>query len=109
MRQSLLNTFEQIYVLDLHGSTMKKETCPDGSEDKNVFDIRQGVAIGLFIKKKGLKKKIVHADRWGLREDKYEWLSKNDLNTTKWKPIHPKSEFYLFVPRDEAALDQYNQ
>ncbi len=109
MRQSLMTSFDHIYLLDLHGNSLKKERCPDGSEDKNVFDIRQGVAIGLFIKQKGLKKKVVHAERWGLREDKYEWLLKNDLNTTKWKPIKPKSEFYLFVPRNEKALDQYEQ
>jgi hypothetical protein len=109
MRQSLMTSFDHMYLLDLHGNSLKKERCPDGSEDKNVFDIRQGVAIGLFIKKKGLKKKIVHAERWGLREEKYKWLLKNDLNTTKWKPIKPKSGGYLFVPRDERALDRYEQ
>jgi Type ISP C-terminal specificity domain/N-6 DNA Methylase len=109
MRQSLMNNFDHIYLLDLHGNSLKKEKCPDGSEDKNVFDIQQGVAIGLFIKKTDLKKKIVHSERWGLREKKYEWLFKNDLNTTKWKPIKPKTPFYFFVPRDEATLDQYDQ
>jgi predicted helicase len=109
MRQSLMNSFDHIFFLDLHGNSLKKEKCPDGSKDENVFDIRQGVAIGLFIKKKGLKKKMVHSERWGLREEKYDWLLKNDLNTTKWKPIKPKSEYYLFVPRDEATFDQYNQ
>ncbi len=109
MRQSLMNSFDHIYLLDLHGNSNKKERCPDGSEDKNVFDIRQGVAIGLFIKKKGLQKKVVYAERWGLREEKYEWLLHNDFNTTTWREIKPKAEFYLFVPRDEVALDQYNQ
>lgn len=109
MRQSLMTSFDHIYLLDLHGNTLKKEKCPDGSEDKNVFDIRQGVAIGLFIKKKDLKNKVVHSDLWGLREEKYDWLVKHDLNSTKWKPIKPKSDLYLFVPRDEEALDQYNQ
>ena len=47
-----MNSFNEIYVLDLHGNSLKKETCPDGSKDKNVFDIRQGVAILLMIKKK---------------------------------------------------------
>src|SRR5437870_3352106 len=70
MRQSLMTSFDHIYLLDLHGNSLKQERCPDGSEDKNVFDIRQGVAIGLFIKKKGLQKKIVHADCWGPRGDK---------------------------------------
>lgn len=59
MRQALMNTFEQIYVLDLHGNSLKKERCPDGSEDKNVFDIRPGVAIGLFVKKASLERKSV--------------------------------------------------
>lgn len=109
MRQSLMNSFDHIRLLDLHGNSLKKERCPDGSKDENVFDIQQGVAIGLFIKKTGLKKKVVRAERWGLREEKYEWLLKNDLGTTKWKQIKPKSELYLFVPRDEATLDQYSQ
>jgi len=52
MRQSLMNSFNEIYVLDLHGNSLKKETCPDGSKDKNVFDIRQGVAILFMIKTK---------------------------------------------------------
>lgn len=107
MRQSLMESFDHMYLLDLHGNSLKKEKCPDGSKDENVFDIQQGVAIGLFIKKKGLKKKIVHADLWGLREEKYDWLLRNDFKTTKWKAINPKSEFYLFVPRDEAALEHY--
>jgi len=104
MRRSLMTSFDHIYLLDLHGNSLKKEKCPDGSADENVFDIRQGVAIGLFVKKKGLKKKVVHAERWGLWEDKYEWLINHDLNTTEWKPIKPKCELYVFVPRDEVAL-----
>lgn len=109
MRQSLMNSFDHIYFLDLHGNSLKKEKCPDGSKDENVFDIQQGVAIGLFIKKKGLKKNMAYAEQWGLREKKYDWLLRDDIKTTGWKQIKPKSEFYLFVPRDEATLDRYNQ
>ncbi|MFQ5851957.1 MAG: type ISP restriction/modification enzyme [Candidatus Binatia bacterium] len=109
MRQSLMQSFEQIYVLDLHGSSLKKERCPDGSEDKNVFDIRQGVAISLFIKKPGLKRKVCHAELWGLRDEKYASLEINDIATSEWTVIHPKSPFYLFVPRDEALLDRYQR
>jgi len=50
MRQSLLKTFDEIYILDLHGNSLKRETAPNGSPDENVFDIRQGVAIALFVK-----------------------------------------------------------
>ena len=109
MRQSLMQSFDEIYILDLHGNSLKKEKCPDGSKDENVFDIQQGVAIALFIKKKGIKKKISHSEVWGLREKKYNWLNKNDITTTRWKTIKPKSEFYLFIPRDERLLETYER
>ncbi len=50
MRQSLMQTFDEIRIMDLHGNSKKKERCPDGSKDENVFDIQQGVAICLMIK-----------------------------------------------------------
>lgn len=72
MRQSLMKSFNEIHILDLHGNSLKKEKCPDGSKDENVFDIQQGVAIALFIKKKSKKKagRIHHSEIWGLRERK---------------------------------------
>ena len=115
MRQSLMQTFDEIYVLDLHGNSLKRETCPDGSKDENVFDIRQGVAIAFFIKRGRSRSndfsrsELYHADLWGLRQDKYDWLLSHDVETTDWQEISPKSEFYLFLPRDEAALEQYNE
>jgi len=109
MRRSLMNSFDEIYLLDLHGNSLKKEKCPDGSKDENVFDIRQGTTIALFIKKKGGNKdsKIFHSEIWGLRKKKYDRLLNNDITTTKWQEITPKPEFYLFVPRDERLLEQY--
>lgn len=109
MRRSLMESFDHIYLLDLHGNALKKEKCPDGGKDENVFDIRQGVAIGLFIKKKGLKKKLQHAELWGVRDDKYDYLLKKDFKTTKWKTLDPKSDLYLFVPRDERSFEFYDK
>jgi len=109
MRQSLMNSFNQIYVLDLHGSKLKKEKCADGSKDENIFEIRPGVAISLFIKKKGLEKKVFYYERWGLRKDKYNWLLENNIKTTQWREIKPKSGFYWFIPREEALLEAYNK
>jgi len=109
MRQSLMRTFNQIYLLDLHGNTKKKEKCPDGSKDENVFDIQQGVAIILAVKKNGLGGKISHGDCWGLREAKYSWLENHDIKSTKWKKLKPTSEFYFFVPRDEKRLTRYQK
>jgi hypothetical protein len=113
MRQSLMNSFNDIYILDLHGNSLKKERCPDGSKDENVFDIRQGTAIALFVKEKGKNskndRKVHHSELWGLRKKKYDWLLKNDITTTKWKRLSPKSEFYFFIPRDERHLKLYEK
>ena len=113
MRQSLMNSFNDIYILDLHGNSLKKERCPDGSKDENVFDIRQGTAIALFVKEKDMISKndriLHHSELWGLRKKKYDWLLKNDITTTKWKRLSPKSEFYFFIPRDERLLESYEK
>lgn len=71
-----MHSFNQIYLLDLHGSSLKNERCPDGSKDENVFDIQQGVGISIFIKNKEEKEKcnIYYSDMWGLRQQKYNWL-----------------------------------
>jgi len=110
MRQSLMRTFDDIYILDLHGNSLKKETCPDGSKDENVFDIRQGVAIAFFVKRGGEQKidaVVRHAELWGLRELKYDWLDAQDLKHTNWGELKPESPFYFFVPRDEEHAGQY--
>lgn len=111
MRQSLMNTFTDIYILNLHGNAKKKERCPDGSKDENVFDIQQGVAVALFIKEKdGTTPASVHyADLWGLEKKKRHILAESDVTTTEWTELNPKSPFYLFVPREEALLDEYEQ
>lgn len=111
MRQSLMDSFNEIYILDLHGNSLKKEKCPDGSKDENVFDIQQGVAVALFIKKREEKKecKVFHSEIWGLRENKNDWLLENDVKTTNWQKVSPKSEFYLFIPRDERRLERYEK
>jgi predicted helicase len=49
MRQSLMRSFSHLYVYDLHGNSKKGEIDPSGGEDKNVFDIQQGVAIILAV------------------------------------------------------------
>jgi hypothetical protein len=110
MRQSLMQTFDAIYLLDLHGNSLKKETCPDGSLDQNVFDIRQGVAIAFFVKQGGKKKSdavVYHAQLWGMREAKYAWLDGHGLEDTEWTELKPSSPSYLFVPRDNALEAVY--
>jgi predicted helicase len=115
MRQSLMNTFDDIYILDLHGNVDKKEKCPDGSKDENVFNnIGEGVAIGIFVKKPvgvGLKptSTVKHAHLWGLRETKYRWLLQDDIKSTKWSVLKPQSYNYFFIPQDIRLLPEYQK
>jgi len=110
MRQSLLETFDEIYILDLHGNSLKRETAPGGGADENVFDIRQGVAIALMVKRGGVAgapAQVHHADQYGPREQKYAWLETHDLTTAGYRPIAPQAPFYFFVPRHTQNLRGY--
>ncbi len=110
MRQALLHDFDEIYVLDLHGNSKKKEKTPSGDPDKNVFDIQQGVAIGIFIKSSQNSEqpaKLFHAELWGERKEKYQWLLENDLTTTVWKELQPQAPFYLFTPQNVDLRKEY--
>ncbi|MEG4336714.1 type ISP restriction/modification enzyme [Microcoleus sp. D3_18_C2] len=111
MRQNLMQTFTDIYILDLHGNSKKKEVSPDGSPDQNVFDIQQGVSIGIFVKEPGkdTPAKVHHAELWGDRASKYKSLNLLDINEVEWKAIEPQSSFYLFCPQDRNVLEEYDE
>ncbi len=112
MRQSLMRTFDDIYIFDLHGNSLKKETGPNGSLDRNVFDIRQGVAIAFFVKRDSKKEhyaRVHHAELYGTRESKYDWLDDHNRCDTKWQQINPTSPFYLFAPRNDALEAKYRR
>lgn len=113
MRWHLLNTFDVIYVLDLHGNAKKKEVCPDGSTDKNVFDIQQGVSITLAVKtnQKGKNElaKVYHADAWGARQAKYNFLDEHGLESVDWKELAPCKPFYFMLPKNMDLDSEYQQ
>lgn len=112
MRWNLLRTYDDIYTVNLHGNSKKKEACPDGSKDENVFDIMQGVSINLFVKT-GRKTKnelarVHYYDLYGLRQQKYNWLSATNLSAIPWQDISPKAPMYFFVPKDFGLEEEYN-
>ncbi|AFM03645.1 putative helicase [Bernardetia litoralis DSM 6794] len=112
MRNNLLETFDKIYILDLHGNARKKEVSPDGSADQNVFDIMQGVSINIFVKtgKKKAKQlgKVYHHELFGKREAKYDFLIENSLPKIKWKTLKSKKPYYFFVAKNFELLDKFN-
>lgn len=108
MRWHLLNTFDKIYILDLHGG--KNETPPNGLTDKNVFDIQTGVAIIIAVKKKDKTEGLAtvhHGELWGGRTEKHEHLFSGTLSKLATRNIDYKAPHYAFVPRNYENSDRY--
>ena len=115
MRKALIDTFDEIYILDLHGNTRKKETALDGGKDENVFDIMQGVSISIFVKKKccpkveGSLAKVYHYELFGKRFEKYAFLAKNAFGDIPWNELAPQAPQYFFVPKDFSVQIEYDK
>ncbi len=108
MRFHLTKTFDQIYIIDLHGNSKKKEVSPDGGKDENVFNIMQGVSIILAIKKKGNKNRVAdvfYSELWGKRIKKFESLS----GEIKYQKISLDQKYYFFVPKNIEGKIEYEK
>ncbi len=111
MREELLKSFSQVYVLNLHGSAIRGDKAPDGRKDENVFDIRPGVAIALFVKEgpgEGLAC-TKYAELWGSREEKYDYLAENDVSSTDWQLLRPAPPYSFFVPKEFDRATEYRR
>ncbi|MDR0827119.1 MAG: N-6 DNA methylase [Desulfovibrio sp.] len=113
MRHSLMRSFDEIYVYDLHGNTRKKERALDGTSDQNVFDIQQGVAMSIFVKRKNGDRKspatVFHAAIYGSRVAKYEHLFNSDITDIPWQQLEPAKPGYLFIPQNTDLVAEYNK
>lgn len=113
MRRSLLESFDKIYILDLHGNSKKKETAPDGSADQNVFDIMQGVSINLFVKTKQKKKgelgKLYQYDLQGKRSLKYDFLNNNSIKSIDWNLLKNLEPNLFFIDKNYEGIEIYNE
>ncbi len=110
LRRSLLECYDELYILNLHGNARKKEETPQGAKDENVFNIMQGVSINLFVKKaQTTKQKIFYYDVYGERAEKYAFLAQNDLNSINWLELAPREPFYSLIPQETPLLEEYEQ
>ncbi len=110
LRHSLLECYDELYILNLHGNARKKEKTPQGAKDDNVFNIKQGVSINFFVKKAQItKQKIHYYDVYGERAEKYAFLAQNDLNSIEWLELTPREPFCLLLPLETCLLDEYEQ
>lgn len=113
MRWNLLNSFDRIYIINLHGNSKKNEVSPNGEKDENVFDIMVGTSINIFIKtgkkKKGELAEVYYTDLYGQRNSKYEYLSNNPLLSINLKKLNYSEPFFFFVPTDDEGRSKYEE
>jgi predicted helicase len=102
MRHALLNDFTKLFLLDLHGNYKKGEVAPDGTKDENIFEIQQGVAIGVFLKHDTLSRRrsgtCMFFELWGLETSKNRWLGRNSCLSDHFSEIEPYTPFLFFKP-----------
>ena len=112
MRNSLLKSFDKIYIYNLHWDARKKEVCPDGSKDENVFDIMQWVCIIFAVKtsnKKSEEAQVFHYDSRWKRSVKYDRLREGEIWNIQWTELSPDKEYHFFVPKDFSKQRKYDK
>lgn len=109
MREKLMSEFNEIFIINLHGNALINEINPNDGKDENVFDIRQGVSISVFIKSNNLdsKCKIKYFDLWGSRNSKSEFLMDNSINNIEWVNLDPSAPYFFFVRKDFSYSFEY--
>ena len=112
MRQSLWETFDKIYIVNLHGNTRKKETTPSGGRDENIFKIMQGTSINIFVRNPKIpqeKCNVFYADLYGTRGKKTEFLKLYGHAKTKFTKLIPSAPDYFFTPKDMSLKEEYDK
>lgn len=102
MRKSLMESFDKIYIVNLHGNSRLHESAPDGTKDENVFDIMAGVSINIFVKTSKSKKlaDVFYRDLYGKRDNKYDFLNEHSLQDSEFQKLKPVGPSYFFTPKD---------
>jgi len=99
MRQSLITSFGNIFLVDLHGNTKKKVNDFSGGKDENVFDITQGVAVGCFVKlpkRVAPVSEIFYGNILGERKEKYNLVARTTIKALCTNALQPRFPHYLF-------------
>ena len=114
MRERLLESFDEIRILNLRGNANIGERAPDGGPDQNVFDIMQGVGVFIMTKtgekKKNGRARVLYAEcPRGPRKAKYEFLSRESVATVRWRKLSPSAPHFFFTPKIFAGKAGYDR
>ena len=109
MRRSLQASSSLISVVDLHGNANKGEVSPDGSRDKPVFQIKQGVAImfACATTTSSAHCRVSHADLWGEADSKLGFLATHSYSSVQWTDVMPFPPNYLLGIHDGRTMHEY--
>ena len=109
MRCQLLKSFDELYILDLHGNKLV-DTPPNDIVDENIFNIIQGNCIFIFIKHQfrvQSEQKVSYFEIWGSKKEKLKFLQNNTYNSVPWTTLTPQKPFYAFLPENEQLRKHY--
>jgi predicted helicase len=109
VREELLKSFDELFILNLHGNSNIGEGSVNSVDDENVFDIKQGVSISIFIKTSNSSAigEVYYKELWGTREEKYSNLLSLNIDSGEWEKINPETPYYFFVPKDFSWYEEY--
>jgi predicted helicase len=110
MRKHLLETFDDIYIFNLHGSTKNSKIFCKNESDENVFNIQQGVSINIFVRRENVKKglgRVYYSEIYGKKENKFHFLNENNIKSIKWEILNYSNPHYFFVPKNFSGGNEY--
>ena len=112
MRYELLRKFDDIYIINLHGSTKRKEST-EGKKDECIFNIQVGVSINIFVKRKdGNSEELAtvhYKDLYGTRKEKLEYLATHKLGDIDFKELSLNSPLFTFRLRELELKEKYDE
>ena len=110
---SLLKSFNEIYVIDLHGNSNVEEYTPVDVDNENVFDIKQGVAITIALRTDKIVNdrvaKVRHCDVYGTREEKYAFLENHNLKDIVFEDVTLRKPLFYFKNKSYKFIEEYSK
>lgn len=106
LRRRVLDQFSQLYLIDLHGSKLKREAVPSGMIDENLFGIRQGICLVLALKSKSLSNQVMWSECWGTVQQKLEKLRSCAFSEWSWTSLQPNAPDWVLVPRPLGSVQR---
>jgi len=108
MRFQLLDQFNQIELLNLHGSAKQRGTAAKRAGDASVFDIGQGVSATILARTPNRNPSSVrYGELLGPKSAKLDRLASKQWHELVSEEIQPASPNYLLVPQCTKMQARY--